>query len=233
MTPKTKTDNPGTFEDGMAAAMKGDYSTAVNILRYWADRGDARAQFHLAYAYSQGYGLQQDLNETAKWTRKSAEQGNSDAQYLLSGLYLEGLGVNKDTAEGIKWLRMAADNGLDEARSKLRDMIAKGMINEQGQPVRNDNRSDEEKLLDLEKETAYKPNHAIFYLSTIAKSCDEKGYTICARTCKDSVINIHRITKSFLGENYRSNFHATVNDNIAKIIYGSIYTCKDQERYHQ
>ena len=54
-----------------------------------AEKGDAKAQHHLAYLLEEGLGTKPDATEAAKWCRKSAEQGYADAQYALSFTFLD------------------------------------------------------------------------------------------------------------------------------------------------
>ena len=60
-----------------------------------AEKGDARAQFRVAYMLSQGFGTIQNLSETVEWYRKAAE---------------------------VFWLRKAAVQGYTKAQQALRDL---------------------------------------------------------------------------------------------------------------
>src|SRR4051794_23298177 len=68
-------------DTGYIAYQKGDYDTALRLLRPLAETGDARAQFNLGVMYSEGQGVPQDNAEAGKWYRLSAEQGYAQAQY--------------------------------------------------------------------------------------------------------------------------------------------------------
>jgi Sel1 repeat len=63
----------GPGEDAMAAYARGDYITALRILRPLADQGDAQAQYNLGVLYDNGLGVPQDDAEAMKWYRKAAE----------------------------------------------------------------------------------------------------------------------------------------------------------------
>ena len=50
----------GPFEDGIAAYSRGDYPTAMGLLRPLADQGNASAQSYLGFMYLYGRGVPQD-----------------------------------------------------------------------------------------------------------------------------------------------------------------------------
>jgi len=64
------------FQDGVDAADRGDFETALREWQPLADQGDADAQFNLGVMYDSGDGIPQDYAEAAKWHRLAAEQGN-------------------------------------------------------------------------------------------------------------------------------------------------------------
>ena len=96
------------FNDGVKAAQKGDFATAVKIWTPLAEKGSRVAQFNLAVIYDDGMGIPEDNAEAAKWYRKAAENGFPQAQLILGIMYVEGEGVPEDNEEGLKWLRKAA-----------------------------------------------------------------------------------------------------------------------------
>lgn len=116
----------GPFEDGLAAAERDDYATALKLWRPLADAGDAKAQFNLGVAYGTGKGITRDDKEAAKWYRLSAEQGTVQAQNNLGRMYAEGLGVARDPKEAVKWWRLAADRGNASAQRNLGLMYSAG-----------------------------------------------------------------------------------------------------------
>src|SRR5262245_45160447 len=89
----------GPLEDADAAAAKGDYVGAIELLRPLAERGLARAQLKLGELYASGLFGPQDFPTAASWYRKAADQGNATAQYDLGVLYWYGSGVAKNEAE--------------------------------------------------------------------------------------------------------------------------------------
>ena len=54
------------FDDGLAAAQRGDYATALEEWRPLADQGHARAQCNLGVMYDNGYGVPENDAESAK-----------------------------------------------------------------------------------------------------------------------------------------------------------------------
>ena len=78
---------------GEFAEERGDYATALQVLRPLAKQGDAPAQYNLGTMYRNGQGVPQDYTKAANWYRKAAEQGLSTAQKTLAVLYHNGQGV--------------------------------------------------------------------------------------------------------------------------------------------
>jgi TPR repeat protein len=100
----------GTWDDAEAAYKRGDYETAVRLLRQLAEQGDAQAQYNLGLMYD-GHGVPQDYVESLKWYRMAAEQGHANAQLFLGLMYKKGKGIPQDDAESVRWYRKAAEQG--------------------------------------------------------------------------------------------------------------------------
>jgi len=116
----------GPFEDAVAARDRGDYATAVRLLRPLADHGEAPAQRYLGAMIRNGEGVRQDTAEAVKWYRKAADQGDALAQRYLGASFLNGDGVPLNYAEAVKWLRLAANQGESAAQVLLGLMYTKG-----------------------------------------------------------------------------------------------------------
>ena len=116
----------GPFEDAAAAHKRGDYATALRIIRPLAAQGNAQAQSNLGSMYHQGQGVLQDYAEALKWLRLAAAQGHAMAQFGLGVMYDQGQGVAQNYAEAVKWYRLAAAQGDAPAQSNLGMMYAKG-----------------------------------------------------------------------------------------------------------
>jgi TPR repeat protein len=92
-----------------------------------AGKGDARAQYALAFAYGNGEGVQQDHEKALSWLHKAAERGSAEAEYMLGNMYREGNGnVARDYAEAIRWFRRGSDLGDKRARLALVSMYCTG-----------------------------------------------------------------------------------------------------------
>jgi TPR repeat protein len=99
------------LDDGRDAYQKGDYATALKLLRPLADAGNPEAQVFIGMSYEFGDGVAKNTSEAVKWYRQAAEKGNTDAAYNLGTIYQEGTGVAKNIPEAVKWFRMAAAKG--------------------------------------------------------------------------------------------------------------------------
>jgi TPR repeat protein len=84
-----------------------------------AEKGDAKAQHHLAYLLEEGLGTKPDAIEAVKWCRKSAEQGYAEAQYSLAQTLRIGDEVAPDLKEAFQWYLKAAHQGHKEAEYSL------------------------------------------------------------------------------------------------------------------
>jgi TPR repeat protein len=115
-----------------ASAQTRDFAT---LLRK-AQAGDAKAQFDLASAFSQGDGVVKDPAKGIEWLKKSALQGYPGAQVVLGYMYQKGIEMEKDPFEAAKWYKKAARQGdkdpkhAQTARTHLSEMLAQGLISE-------------------------------------------------------------------------------------------------------
>lgn len=110
-------------DDAMAALERGDFATAMNILKTFAEKGDAGAQAALAVLYDVGQWLPQDSAEAVRWYRLAAAQGDKSARYNLAGMYAAGEGTPKDELRAYLWLELSVAVGNAEAASE-RDALA-------------------------------------------------------------------------------------------------------------
>lgn len=84
-----------------------------------AKGGCPLAECQVGYFYSEGLGVERDLEKALLWTRRAAEHGDRDAQYNLADcFYWPGLVVEMDVEEAGAWYRRAAEQGHPEARIK-------------------------------------------------------------------------------------------------------------------
>jgi len=108
----------------------------LNALIKDAEKGDAKAQFHLGEMYVRG----KDYATAVKWWLKAAEQENAEAQFLLGLTYDYGwLGGQKDYAEAMKWYRKAAEQDYPLAQYQLvAAQYNLGVLYATGQGVKKD-----------------------------------------------------------------------------------------------
>ena len=62
----------------------------------------------LGVLYLNGWGVEKNPSETARWYSKAAEAEFAEAQYRLGQLYEKGLGVTQDFAKALNLYRAAA-----------------------------------------------------------------------------------------------------------------------------
>ena len=93
-------------------------------MKGYAEQGDVKAQYNLAFMYDKGQGVIQDYKQSVKWYRKAAEQGNVRAQYNLAIMYRKGRGVIQSNNNSYIWNAIAAANGNERAIIN-RDLDAK------------------------------------------------------------------------------------------------------------
>ena len=130
------TASAGPFEDGLAAADRGDYPTAVDLLRPLAEQGDARlatghgtarAQFALGLRYEYGgRGVAPDYGKALKWYHLAAMQEDAEAQFSLGRMYENGKGTTQDYKKAVEWYRLAAKQGYADAQDFLGTMFSLG-----------------------------------------------------------------------------------------------------------
>ena len=125
------------YEDASAAHDRGDYATALRLVRPLAAQGHAAAQNNLGIMYVYGQGVPQDDAEAIKWFRKAAAQGHAPAQNNLGIMYRNGQGVPQDYVQAYVWFNLAAARfspSETEKREKAlsdREEVAAKMTSEQ------------------------------------------------------------------------------------------------------
>lgn len=89
----TNPDDPRIFNAfGMIAAEKGNLKEANDWYQKGADKGEPKAQFNLANAYYNGWGVKRNYEVAAKWFRLAAEQNLEWAQNMMGIFYEYGFG---------------------------------------------------------------------------------------------------------------------------------------------
>lgn len=118
----------------LAAALVSAQTADFDALRRKAESGDAKAQFDLAAAYSEGNGVAKDSAKGMDWLRRSALQGYAGAQVVLGYMYQKGINIEKDPSEAAKWYKKAANQSNKDpkhaqtAQNHLSEMLAQGLI---------------------------------------------------------------------------------------------------------
>jgi TPR repeat protein len=120
----------GPYEDGVAAYARGDYATALQLLRPFAARGNAIAQYSLGVMYSDGQGVPQNYTEGLKWLLLSAKQGYAFAQTRLGEKYALGQGVQQNNVTALMWFNLAVGQGADYAAGH-RNLVVEKMTSAQ------------------------------------------------------------------------------------------------------
>lgn len=118
------------FDDSIAAYDRGDYATAVRLIRPLAEQGNAQAQNAFGAMHYHGHGVPRDFKEAMKWYRLAAAQGNISAQLNLGSMYYEGEGVTADLIRAHMWLSIVATQGNANA-VKMRDVVLKSLTAQQ------------------------------------------------------------------------------------------------------
>ena len=114
------------LDDAVAAARRGEYTAAWQRLSPLAEKGDARAQFDIAFMQAYGWGVPRNPAEAIVWYRKAADQGLQVAQHFLGIAYVNGEGVRQDDAEAARWFARAAVQGFSQAQYMLGLMTIDG-----------------------------------------------------------------------------------------------------------
>ena len=83
----------------------------IDLIKYLAIKGNARAQHALGVYYKNGKGIEKNISKAVEWFTKAAEQGKTSAQFKLALCYYQGEGVAKDYPKAFRWFAKAAEQG--------------------------------------------------------------------------------------------------------------------------
>ncbi len=100
------------------AAQSAD-SNPVNLLTARAERGEAKAQSALAFAYLRGSGVKRDIAAAVRWSQAAAAKGDPDAEYLIGSLIQSGTGIARDPQQAYDWFKRSAEAGNVKAMHNL------------------------------------------------------------------------------------------------------------------
>ena len=99
--------------------MAEDYTSLIPKLLILAQKGEAKAQYHLGVLFNDGKGVPQDFTQAAKWYTQAASQGHVKAQLYLGLLYQKGQGVEQDYRQAAIYYLKAASQGDSKAQYYL------------------------------------------------------------------------------------------------------------------
>ena len=74
------------IDQGVQAAQRADYLTALRFFQIHAAQGHAIAQYNLGLLYQHGLGVPQNQTQAQYWLKQSAEQNFVKAQSVLEQL---------------------------------------------------------------------------------------------------------------------------------------------------
>ena len=115
------------FQEGLAAAERGDYATALKEWRRLAEKGHSGALFNLGLMYAKGSGVVKNAEWAALLFRQAAELDHSFAQMNLAVALKAGKGVPQNHAESVVWFRKVAQKGHLGAQFNLAIAYVKGL----------------------------------------------------------------------------------------------------------
>lgn len=80
-----------------------------HFCRVWkeANEGEVESQFQVAEAYFKGKGIDNSIEEAAKWYTHAANGGHPRAQCTLAMLTFLGRGIAQSNRDAWKWMRLA------------------------------------------------------------------------------------------------------------------------------
>ena len=86
----------------------------------------AKEQYAQGMRYSEGDGVEKDLEQAVRYFRKAADAGYAPAQFVMGACCHTGSGMEADPAQAAEWYRKAAEQGHAEAQFNLGACYASG-----------------------------------------------------------------------------------------------------------
>lgn len=117
-----------------------------------ADSGEIAAQERLASMYRHGLGVDEGVQASVAWLKRSAEAGAVNSQRELSTAYEHAIGIEKDIERSIYWLERAAKQGDSTALFELAIRYLRG----------EGVQKDLQKAIDLLRKAAWEGNSKAF-----------------------------------------------------------------------
>ncbi len=160
-----------TPEQLYAMAREADGEKRISLLTTAAEAGSIEAICELAECYSDGNGVNEDLELAAKLWKQGADAGSSEATGRLGVCYVLGQGVDKNQEKGVELLERAVKEGNARAMNELGSCYCYGVCVEQ----------DDERAVELWKASAkmgYTPamnDLAAYYYWFSCSDCSNDG----------------------------------------------------------
>lgn len=120
------------FNSAMSAFESKHFSTAVQLLSPFAEKGNADAQHRCAIMFQNGLGVAPNEAKALEYMTAAAEQGHAVAQHGLGFMYMEGECVEQNSEEAMKWFKKAAEQNM------VGSMTTIAMMYEEGKGVEKD-----------------------------------------------------------------------------------------------
>ena len=104
-----------SFESGLEAYQRGDYTNAYGHWYRMSQDGHVVAKANLGVLYMEGLGVIQNQKKAFELLQETALMGIPFAQYNLALMYEKGRGMARDRVRAHMWYNLAASLGHDPA----------------------------------------------------------------------------------------------------------------------
>ena len=113
-------------ERGLGGVGK-DLPSAVRYYRQASGRQLAAGRYHLARAYRDGIGVEENDEKAFQLAESAAQSDYPPAQSMLGRMYSRGEGVDKNFTQAVSWYEKAAANGDADGNYSLGFMYSSGV----------------------------------------------------------------------------------------------------------
>jgi len=102
----------GSFEQAESFRLQGNHSEALSLYIAAAASGHPAASHWAGTYYFEGFGVDRNAIEAAKYFLFGAQMGVEDSMIYLARIYLKGDGLPKDCARAKYWITRATRGNL-------------------------------------------------------------------------------------------------------------------------
>ena len=102
------------YEAAVQAYGEGHYEEALTEFKRLAGEGDMKSIYFVGFFYHNGFGVQKDNAEAAKWFLKAADKNAPRAQYYLGLLSTKGDGMPKDPVAAYMWYSLSVKSSAND-----------------------------------------------------------------------------------------------------------------------